>query len=189
MQTSYTQEPPPRSREPSIRRAKPHEVQALAEISAATFVETFGANYPPQDLAEFLAEAYDLVTTARLLADPAMAAWLVEADGAVVGYAVAGPCALPHLEVTPACGELKRIYLLNAWRNGGLGTRLFHTAMTWLTARGPRDVWLGVWSQNQGAQRFYARFGFEKVGEYGFRVGSVIDREFVLRRTAQNFSA
>ena len=36
---------------------------------------------------------------------------------------------------------------------------------------GPRTLWIGVWSENLGAQRFYARYGFEKVGEYEFSVG------------------
>jgi diamine N-acetyltransferase len=39
-----------------------------------------------------------------------------------------------------------------------------------------------VWSENLGAQRFYGRYGFDKVGEYGFVVGKTIDREFILKR-------
>jgi len=43
-------------------------------------------------------------------------------------------------------------------------------------------VWMGVWSENFGAQRFYARYGFSKVGTYAFPVGKVFDLEFILRR-------
>jgi ribosomal protein S18 acetylase RimI-like enzyme len=39
-----------------------------------------------------------------------------------------------------------------------------------------------VWSENFGAQRFYARYGFEKAGEYLFPVGDTNDLEFILRR-------
>jgi ribosomal protein S18 acetylase RimI-like enzyme len=39
-----------------------------------------------------------------------------------------------------------------------------------------------VWSENFGAQRFYARYGFEKAGEYLFPVGDTHDLEFILRR-------
>jgi RimJ/RimL family protein N-acetyltransferase len=42
-----------------------------------------------------------------------------------------------------------------------------------------------VWSENLGAQRFYARHGFERVGTYAFPVGRVRDLEFILRRPAQ----
>jgi ribosomal protein S18 acetylase RimI-like enzyme len=168
--------------QPLIRRAGSADAAALAAIGARTFGETFGHLYPPADLQRFLAESYDLERTRADLADPAKAAWLVEAGGEAVGYALAGPCALPHPEVTPACGELKRIYLLEAWQGGGLGARLFAETLAWLQSQGPRSIWIGVWSENHGAQRFYARHGFEKVGEYGFRVGETVDREYILRK-------
>ena len=113
----------------------------------------------------------------------------MEADGEVVGFALAGPCGLPRREVTPSCGELKRIYLLKAWQNGGLGARLFAETIAWLQSQGPRAVWIGVWSENHGAQRFYGRHGFEKVGEYGFEVGDTVDREYILRRTSEKLTA
>ncbi|WP_374469068.1 N-acetyltransferase family protein [Phenylobacterium sp.] len=174
--------------DPIIRRARPEDAQALAAIGARTFSDTFAHLYPPEDLETFLAEAYGLDQTRRNLTDTAKAAWLVEADGQVVGYAEAGPCALPHPEVTAACGELKRFYLLKDWQNGGLGRRLFTEVIGWLQAEGPRDVWIGVWSENYGAQRFYGREGFEKVGEYGFEVGKTIDREFILRKRGVDFA-
>lgn len=178
----------PDSSPPLIRRATPADARALSEIGARTFTETFGHLYPPQDLAAFLADAYGLEATRRNLADPAKAAWLVEAEGAVIGYAEAGPCGLPHPEVTPACGELKRFYYLKAWQNRGLGKPLFALTLDWLLRDGPRDVWIGVWSENHGAQRFYGRAGFEKVGEYGFRVGATVDHEFILRRRGEDFT-
>lgn len=168
--------------EPTIRRATPADADVLSRLGAATFVETFGHLYPPEDLAVFLASAYGPERTARDLADPAKAAWLVEADGQAVGHALAGPCKLPHPDVTPSCGELERLYLLKAWQNGGLGRRLFEQTMAWLLAAGPRTLWIGVWSENHGAQRFYRRAGFEKAGEYGFPVGRVVDKEFIFRR-------
>jgi ribosomal protein S18 acetylase RimI-like enzyme len=171
-----------------IRRVTPADAEALAAIGAATFAETFGHLYPHEDLEAFLADAYGLARTQRDLADPAKAAWLVEARGEVVGYAQAGPCELPHPDVTPACGELKRFYFVERWQNRGLGGRLFDAVMAWLLAPGPRDIWIGVWSENHGAQRFYRRQGFEKVGEYGFKVGRTVDHEFILRRRADTFA-
>ena len=172
----------------AIRRAGPDDAEVLAELGARTFSDTFAHLYDPLDLKVFLAEAYGLDRTRADLADPAKAQWLVEADGQAIGYALAGPCALPHDEVTPACGELKRIYFAKDRQGGGLGRRLFGEVMAWLQADGPRDVWIGVWSENFGAQRFYEREGFEKVGEYGFHVGRTVDREFILRRKADSFS-
>ena len=79
-------------------------------------------------------------------------------------------------------GELKRLYLRRDVQNGGWGGRLFDAALAWLLRDGPRAVWIGVYSENPGAQRFYFRRGWEKVGEYHFPVGTVRDLEFILRR-------
>lgn len=167
---------------PTIRRATLADAEALSRIGAETFTETFGHLYPPEDLSAFLEAAYAVDKSRRDLEDPDKAAWLVEADGAVVGHALAGPCDLPHEAVTPACGELKRLYVLNGFQGGGTGSRLLAETLAWLERDGPRRLWIGVWSENFGAQRLYARMGFEKVGEYDFIVGETRDREFILRR-------
>ena len=166
----------------TIRRAGPADAEVMAALGAATFTEAFGHLYPPADLADFILSTHTVETAAAELADRAMAGWLAEKDGEAVAYALAGPCVLPHPEVTPACGELKRIYVSAAGQGEGLGTRLMDAALAWLERDGPRRLWIGVWSQNLGAQRLYERAGFAKVGEYEFKVGAIRDREFILSR-------
>lgn len=107
--------------QPLIRRAGSADAEALATIGAATFVETFGHLYPAADLEAFLLHAYGLDRIRSDLADPAKASWIVEAGGQAVGYALAGPCGLPHPLARPDDGEVNRLYLLKAWQNGGTG--------------------------------------------------------------------
>jgi GNAT superfamily N-acetyltransferase len=173
----------PRQRPPAvIRRAVPDDAETLARIGAQTFAATFGHLYPADDLAAFLTQAHSPEAALRNLERPDTAAWLAEAEGEAVGHALAGPCGLPHHDVTPTCGELKRLYLVSDAQGGGLGRRLMTQALDWLEATGRSRIWIGVWSGNHNAQRLYARAGFEKVGEYEFVVGSVRDHEFILRR-------
>ena len=83
--------------------------------------------------------------------------------------------------VTPGCGEVKRLYVRREAQNLKIGARLVEAALDWLEAPG-RRLWIGVWSKNLGAQRFYGRYGFHKVGEYLFPVGGTRDEEFILSR-------
>ena len=168
--------------DPEIRRATPADAESLSAIGRETFSEAFAHLYPPADLKAFLDSAYGLEKTRADLANPAKAAWLVERDGQVIGHALAGPCKLPHPAVTDLCGELDRIYVRAAHQGGGLGSRLFQTTLDWLEKDGPRPLWIGVWSRNDGAQKLYARHGFETVGEYEFEVGETRDHEFIMRR-------
>ena len=164
-----------------IRRAAAADAVRLSRLGADTFRDAFGHLYPPQDLADFLAEAQRPERYAAWAADPAYGLWIAEQGGRDVGYALAGPCHLPHPEVTAACGELWRIYVRRETQGSGLGGRLFDLTLDCLDAPG-RRLWIGVWSGNVGAQRLYARRGFEKVGEYEFPVGRVRDQEFILSR-------
>lgn len=168
-----------------IRRATVADAERLSVLAARTFTETFGHLYPPGDLAAFLAEAYDPGRQRRILAHPDYAIWLLERNGEAIGHAAAGPCALPHPKVVRGDGEIKRLYVRQGYQGGGLGAQLCDAAMQWLLRDGPRQLWVGVWSENHGAQRFYERYGFAHAGEYEFPVGRVRDREFIFRRPAQ----
>ena len=166
----------------TIRRATTEDAATLAELGTATFIESFGQLYVPRDLQAFLEESHSVEAYAEVLANPDYALWVAEKDGRAIGYAQAGPCGLPHDDVQPGDGELKRLYLLKDEQNGGVGRALFDQALAWLERDGPRTLWISVWSENLGAQRFYGRYGFKFAGEYAFIVGEQRDREFMYRR-------
>jgi len=168
----------------TLRRACVDDAAALADIAIATYTETFGDSYPPQDLQAFLHAHYSLEPQRAELADPHAAAWLLEADGRAVGYLAAGPNSLPHALAAAGDIELKRLYVLASHQNAGHGERLMSAFMDWLDRPSRRALWVGVWSENHGAQRFYARHGCYKVGEYDFIVGGSRDREYILHRPA-----
>lgn len=166
----------------TIRQAGPADAETLVQLSCDTFSAAFADLYWPHDLKAFFATAYGLEKTRRELSDPDFGVWLAERDGVAIGYALVGPCDLPHPEVTATCAELKRIYLAPGAQGAGVGSRLLSRAMAWMERAGPRRIWIGVWSGNRRARRLYEQLGFAKVGEYYFKVGEAMDREFILRR-------
>ncbi|MDQ3204970.1 MAG: GNAT family N-acetyltransferase [Pseudomonadota bacterium] len=165
-----------------IRRAGREDAATVARLAARTFTESFGHLYPDEDLQAFLRDCFSVEKQALILSHPDYAIWLLERDGQPLGHAAAGPCGLPHTEVQAGDGEVKRLYVLRELHGGGWGGRLLQTALDWLQREGPRTLWIGVWSENLGAQRFYRRFGFSRVGDYQFPVGRVRDLEYILRR-------
>ncbi|MDP8916889.1 MAG: GNAT family N-acetyltransferase [Pseudomonadota bacterium] len=170
-----------------IRRAGPADAETLAALGWETYVETFvegfAIPYPCEDLAAFRAQSYSPDGNRPRLSDPAQAVWFAEDEaGRAVAYAAAGPAAVPHPEVLPADGELQALYVRREAQGSGLGRTLMNLAMGWLEASGPRTLWLSVWSGNHRAQRLYAAYGFDKVGEYAFPVGRWRDHEFIFRR-------
>jgi ribosomal protein S18 acetylase RimI-like enzyme len=167
----------------TIRRAVPKDSSTLAVLGAATFTETFGHLYPPEDLQTFLATYHCVEAWDRALTDPHRAIWIAALpDATQIGFIAVGACKLPVENREPTAGEIQQLYVLAQHHNLRLGTRLMAAGLEWLEAERRTPLYIGVWSENIGAQRFYARYGFDKVGEYGFVVGGTIDREFILKR-------
>jgi ribosomal protein S18 acetylase RimI-like enzyme len=166
-----------------IERATIADAATLAELGTATFVAAFGHLYSREDLDAFLAQAHSEARYATILSNPNSAIWLArDESGQAVAYGVAGRCGLPVPDLEPTAGEIKRLYVRPSGQNGGLGSQLMNTMLDWLASTGRDPLYVGVWSQNYGAQRFYQRYGFGKVGEYEFPVGRQLDIEFILKR-------
>jgi ribosomal protein S18 acetylase RimI-like enzyme len=175
-----------------IRQATPADAALLAELGAQTFRESFGHLYGAADLRQFLEAERSTAAFAQRLSDPQTRTLLaLETDAAdaktrvAIGYTVFGRCKLPVPDLEREAGELQQLYVLQAWQGGGRGRSLLEAALGELvTVQRHAPLYVGVWSQNPGAQRLYARYGFQKVGEYDFPVGAQLDREFILKRSA-----
>ncbi len=162
-----------------IRRAAGADAADLARLTETTFTETFGHLYPPEDLAEYVERVCSPAACRKLIEDPEVAIWLVgAAEAQPAGCStVAANCKLPVENLEPNAGEIRQLYVLSTHQNLRLGARLMDVALGWLAEQSCSPLYIGVWSENQGAQRFYGRYGFVKVGEYGFPVGKTVDHE------------
>jgi len=163
----------------TYRDATPADAPALARIGADTFTITFGHLYSATNLSDFLAENHSEAAAAAFIAKPNYATRLAHAGDTLAGYAMLSPAALPHLDPARATLELKRLYLMPAHFGAGIADALMEWMYGVAAERQADSLALSVFSENPRAMRFYQRHGFAPVGEYRFRVGSQLDREFV----------
>src|SRR5688500_8066303 len=97
----------------SIRRATPEDAAIMAPLGAATFTETFGHLYPPEDLQEFLARSHTPESWARTLSDPKRGVIVVEhQSGRKIGFIVVGACKLPAENLEATSVEIQQLYVL-----------------------------------------------------------------------------
>jgi len=168
----------------TLRIPAQKDVPALSRLAEETFCQTFAEGfqigYSPSDLRTFLTASYAQHQVEAWICDPKGQVMIAEdTGGRLVGYTHCGPNTLPYPHAADGDFELKRLYVRRELQGSGVGRALFEQALRWFDQR---TVLLGVWSENLKAQRFYAHYGFQKVGEYTFMVGSTADKEFILRR-------
>lgn len=175
----------------SLRPATPADADTLATLGERTFRDAFAAHNHAEDMDAYVALAFGVRQQAAELGDPRVTCLLAEpADGgragiAAIGYAVVRQAAdeAPECVTGPAPVELARLYVERPWHGRGVGEALMRASIEAARARGGRTLWLGVWEHNPRARAFYARWGFDEVGEHPFLLGADRQRDLLLARS------
>lgn len=165
------------------RPPTPADTEALCALGRDTFIETFGHLYSDADLSTFLAQVFGPTGMPVELADPAFGFRLAEADGRLVGFCKVGPLYMPVDPGERRALELRQLYVRRSHQGRGVAPALMDWALAELRRRGAEDVYLSVWSENERAKRFYARYGFGEVGRVDFVVGNQVDDDRIWKLT------
>lgn len=167
---------------PILRPASLDDVPALAALGRDSFVAKFGHMYKPEALATFLEQVYSEPEVAKEVAGEDCIHQLAFDDaGQLLGF-----CKMRYpswyAEHSDAANPiaLGQLYTDPAMTGRGLGAVLMDWALEEAKARGHDAIQLSVYSENDGAQRFYARYGFVKIADIDFWVGDHRDDEFLL---------
>ena len=163
-----------------LRSATPADAELVAKLGRDSFIAAFGHLYSAADLASFLAANHAPGIVAAQLADPEMRCRIAEDAGAPLGF-----CKLMLRPAWPEHGaarfaiELKQLYCAAGTTGRGTGAALMDWALAEARGAGADAVRLSVWSENTGAQKFYARYGFTHLADIDFWVGSQRDDEYL----------
>jgi len=168
-----------------IRRADPTDAGALSKVAAATFRLACPPGITDEAVAGFIAEVLSQERFEDYLADPDRSLLLAEEAGEPIGYTMlvfGDPYDEDVRAVVPdrPAAELSKIYVLPDRHRSGLAAQLMTASVEIARDRGAAVLWLGVNQQNERAQRFYAKSGFERVGTKRFWVGDHWEDDYVL---------
>ncbi len=158
------------------------DAAAIAHLGAQTFSETFGHLYKPEDLSLFLEGSHSIASYEKLIDDPEATLWAAKTNaGEYVGYSVVSACGLPVPNMPENSGELMRFYVYADYQGGGLGNQMLSLALDQMDKQFTHHF-LSVYAENFGAQRLYARYGFEIIHQYHYMVGNHADPEYIMQR-------
>lgn len=163
-----------------LRPATPEDALALGAFGRNAFVAAFGHCYARADLDPFLERVYGEAGVLADIADPSVRIQLAVDDDGIAGF-----CKMKLEAGWPdhARGnrpvQLSQLYVDPARTGQAIGARLMDWALDMARSHGADEIQLSVWSENFGGQRFYERYGFEKVADIDFWVTNHRDEEFL----------
>jgi ribosomal protein S18 acetylase RimI-like enzyme len=146
----------------------------LGRMAERSFLETFAHLYSKADGDAFVHEAFGPGGLPSHIGKPEYKIRLAFDGTALAGFAKIGRCTLPAPAPADAI-ELKQLYVLRPWQGAGVAVTLMDWTIATARAQEGKQLVLSVYSDNERAKRFYARYGMAEIGRNPFRVGSQID--------------
>jgi ribosomal protein S18 acetylase RimI-like enzyme len=165
----------------TIRRARPADAAAIGLVHVAAWRSAYPGLLPDAYLARLSplrqAAQYEQTIRAGLGVHVAVASGPdlpagrdVPRGPLVIGFVTSGPARVRPGLVPPAEGEIETLYVLDDWRERGLGRRLMRAAAARLAADGCASAFVWVLRDNP-SRWFYARLGGRPAAESTIRVG------------------
>ena len=147
-----------------LRPAGVGDALCIGVLGMQVFLETYAPDGIRPDLAREVLQTLSPDVTAAALALDDQRFIVAERDGHLLGFAHWRPRAAHQGVRAQAPAELFRLYVLQRFAGGGLGTRLLRAAEAAAAAAGADTMWLTAWSGNARARAFYPRRGYADVG-------------------------
>jgi ribosomal protein S18 acetylase RimI-like enzyme len=170
--------------QPHIRTATPADAERLAALAERTFRDTFADDNSPDDVKEYVRDAFSLDRVRSELTDDGNTFLLafVDGDEHPDGYAKLRTGATDASVTGPDPVELQRLYVDRRAIGHGVGAALMQASLDAARSAGHRTLWLGVWERNARAISFYERWQFETVGDHVFQLGSDQQTDLIMAR-------
>ena len=172
----------------SIRQAEISDTKIICALGITTFYEAYFLQDDSLDLANYVLESFSREQIEREITDENSTFFIAEADGCAVGYAKLRENAPAECVEGENTIEIHRIYILEKMRGKSVGDALMKKCFEEARRKNYESVWLGVWEQNLAAQKFYRKYGFEKVGELYFPYGETTGTNHVLKLNLNQYS-
>ena len=163
-----------------IRVATIEDVEVLCEISAKTFMETYGQQNTPENLHHYLQENFNKKQISDEIQASESIFLLVEWNNKTIGYAKMRVNLLENPD--PNALEIERIYIEKVFHGQKLGAVLMQKCIEVSREKGCQSLWLGVWEYNPKAISFYKKWGFEIFGTHIFRLGDDAQTDYLMKK-------
>lgn len=165
-----------------IKKCTVANLATLKELSIETYTDTFKDFNTPEDLKDYLDNAYNTQILTAELTNPNSEFYFLYVDKELAGYLKINVSNAQSESLGPDFLEIQRIYIRVPFKRMGLGKILLELGIKRAKELQKKRVWLGVWENNFAAQKFYQYMGFKKFTSHKFVMGDSIQTDYILKK-------
>jgi len=164
-----------------IRPVRISELAQLQKISLATFLEAFSAVNEPRNMDDYVDKAFAINKLRAEVEESGSEFYFVHKHTELAGYLKINYGGTQTEPLGSEAMEIERIYLYSAYQGLGLGQAMMRFAIERGRAMQVKFIWLGVWENNDRAQRFYRQIGFKEFDKHVFVFGDERQIDLLMR--------
>ena len=166
----------------TFHRCTIEDIDTLITIGKETYFETFSSLNTPENMAAYLASAFNREKIATELGNENSTFLFLYREDQLSGYLKTN-IDQAQTDLRESDGlEIERIYVRKQFQRQGLGKVLMEKGIEIARQEQKKYVWLGVWEQNETAITFYKKMGFEKIGTHDFYMGTDRQTDYIMKK-------
>ena len=166
----------------TIRQAKLPDAALIADLSRSTFFDTFSPFNTEENMKLFMDTQF---TRGQLMAElllPLNHFFIAYVDNEVAGYVRLRENNNPPELAGEETLEVARLYAVKEQIGKGVGEALMQLSIDLAMQLNKQTLWLGVWTENARAIKFYHRWGFVKFADHVFMLGNDAQQDWLMKR-------
>lgn len=151
----------------------------LAELGASTFYESYKDENTERDMQLYIENTYTIDKIQENLKNTNVIYFLAYTHEGEAGY-VKLLLNQFNPKLDGSCTELEKIYVKQSFQRQGVAHQLLQHTINFCKEHNYKNLFLGVWQENEKALQFYAKEGFVKFDTRKFILGERICDDYML---------
>ena len=152
-----------------FRPAREIEVLQISLLMKQVYLESYAIEGVTKLFADFITEQFSIEKITSELNSKNHEFWVATCNENPIGVlkiSFGKKCPLANTK-SP---EVNKLYLMKRFSGQGIGKQLMQAGEQSLKSKGFEEVWLEVWTKNEGAIGFYKKNGYKILGEVWFSI-------------------
>lgn len=172
-----------------VRPGSVEDAAALAQLATMTFPLACPPHHTPENITAHINRVLSADKFREYATGDEFALLVADMQGMLVGYALVDfretddPDVQVYLAEQQSVAELSKLYVHPEFHGVGIAHTLLDQALLRVAERRITTVWLTVNQLNARANAFYEKSGFANVANKTYRVGDVIDDDYLRVRS------